>query len=278
MKKYLILASIFTILTGNVQAAGWYYEDDGYDKYETRPQYSNQNYYQKQPRYQQLPASAGRRYQERQYTRSQNMNTYQPTETNKIRPYIGVDVMTTSMDFGTGSDDWKMKNGPSEYYEDKNISANFVAGLKFNKNFGIEGFYQQSSEEEQNEKWNETIAPNVNMDFDATNYLSFKAYGIDTQWYASVTQEFEILASLGLAQYEFESKDKLIGKVATAGFTHTSKHNNDFDSLGVRLGIGGQYNITEHIALRAMARYIHMTDDEYIKSMTELSLGIRYIF
>lgn len=278
MKKYLMLAGIFTVLAGNAQSAGWYYEDEGYNQYEARQQYNNQDYYTKQPRYQQLPSSASRKYQERQYTRSQNMNTYQTTETNKIRPYIGLDVMTTTMDFGTGSQDWKMKNGPAEYFEDKNISANFVAGLKFNPNFGLEAFYQQSSEEEQNERWSEPIASEVNMDFDATNYLSFKAYGIDTQWYAPITQEFEILASLGLAQYEFEAKDKLTGKVTSVGFTHTSKNNKDFDSLGVRLGIGGQYNITDHIALRAMARYVHMTDDEYIKSMTELSLGLRYMF
>ena len=84
-------------------------------------------------------------------------------------------------------------------------------------------------------------------------------------------------ATTGLFR-EFVDRIKQYYMDTPSGPERVGDGNNDFDSLGIRLGIGGQYNITDHIALRAMARYIHMTDDEYIKSMTELSLGLRYMF
>ncbi len=268
MKKYLMLAGIFTVLAGNAQSAGWYYEDDGYNQYEARQQYNNQDYYSKQPRYQQLPSSASRRYQERQYTRSQNMNTYHSAETNKIRPYIGLDVMTTTMDFGE-NDVVKDYEGGDNYFKDNLNAFSIVGGAKFNKNFGIEAFYQKSGEEENK-------VEDYGFGHDISN-IEYTAYGLDFQGYIPLGQDFEILASLGIAQYDFETSEQYYMDTPS-GPERVGDGNNDFDSLGIRLGIGGQYNITDHIALRAMARYIHMTDDEYIKSMTELSLGLRYMF
>lgn len=291
MKKYLLLAGVFTVCaTTSAHADGWYYEDNGYSQptyqeqgyYRAEPHYVRQNqgdYRPAAPRYRQISPAEARNYRERQYTRSSSANTYTTSEdTNQIRPYIGVDAITSTLDFGSGSSYWPMKEGPDEYYEDKNISASFVAGLRFNKYFGIETFYQQSSEEEQKESGSQPIVEGIDIDFERTNYLSFKAYGADLQWYAPVTHEFELLASLGLAQYDFESKKKLQGAIAEAGLSASVETKEDFDSLGVRFGIGAQYNLTKHIALRGMARYVHMTDDEYIKSITEFSLGLRYMF
>jgi len=50
--------------------------------------------------------------------------------------------------------------------------------------------------------------------------------------------------------------------------------------LGLRLGIGAQYNIDEHFSINGMARYIQLDDssDDIIKDMTEFSVGVRYAF
>ena len=138
---------------------------------------------------------------------------------------------------------------------------------KFNENFGIEAFYQKSNEEDNNvefiaEYWRE----------DTT--ISYTAMGIDAIGYLPINQDFEILASLGLAQYDFESE----AKYHDLNDDERGVEKKDFDSLGFRIGIGAQYNITNNLALRGMARYIKMNDDEYVKSLTEFSLGLRYMF
>ena len=145
---------------------------------------------------------------------------------------------------------------------------------KFNKYFGLEGFYQKSGDGknetmyEDNEEWGE-------YGEDKTT-ISYTAIGVDALGYLPVSQELELLASLGLAQYDFESKTSYIG--IYGNYYEEGSEAKDFDSLGIRIGIGAQYNITNNFALRAMARYVKMNDDEYVKNLTELSLGLRYMF
>ena len=219
------------------------------------------------PRYKRIRNRGGASYQRENYRQSNYYNQYE--EPNRIRPYIGLDVATTKMDFG--SDDWMVDNynGGYEYFDNKNEALSFVVGAKINKNFGIEAFYQKSEENEKKTIWDAGNAEVIEED-----KLSYTAMGVDAIAYMPISQELELLASLGLGQYDFESsyEDSIIGYGSVGG------EKKDFDSLGIRLGIGAQYNFNEHFALRAMARYIKMNDDEYIRSLTEFSLGLRYMF
>ena len=221
---------------------------------------------------------AGYEYQEPQYKRIkkeervvQNQNNYGQQKyyekTNNISPYIGLDIAINSTYFGES--EWIKDNqeGGYEYFEDKNTTLNFIVGAKFNKHFSLEVFYQTSSEEDMKvmdyEDWKTTI--------------SYTAFGIDSVGYMPISQELELLASLGLAQYYFESDDKYYEDWG-GGYGEWINTSKDFDTLGFRFGIGAQYNITNNLALRGMARYIKMNDDEYVKSLTEFSLGLRYMF
>lgn len=278
MRKLSILAGIFTVLAYN-NAQARYYEENGY-YYEERPRYERQVRYREEPkytntrqepvRYRRLSNEEAREYEERQLTN---------TSSSTIRPYIGVDVATSSIKFGT--DQWvRDYDGNTGYFENDNKSISGVLGLKINKYFGIEAFYQQSGEETHRD--NTYFNIDEAEDYDTTT-ISYKSYGVDLISYIPINQEFEILASLGLAQYDFDTKikenwyDSPFDKFVTGNMSSES-YSKKFDSLGIRIGIGAQYNINEHFALRAMARYIKMDDDEYIKSLTELSLGLRYMF
>lgn len=48
--------------------------------------------------------------------------------------------------------------------------------------------------------------------------------------------------------------------------------------MAYRLGLGAQFGITDNLAFRFMAHYIKMNEDYAVKNMTELSLGLRYMF
>lgn len=275
MRKLLILAGIFTVLAYN-NAQARYYEENGY-YYEEKPRYERQVRYREEPkyarqepvRYRRLSNEEVREYEERQLTN---------TASSTIRPYIGVDIATTKMKFG--KNEWMKDDDEDDNeidaFEKSNKAFSLIAGVKFNQHFGLEAFYQKSGKETKNiyedegEDWSEK----------QKTELSYAAYGIDAIGYMPVTQEVELLASLGFAQYDFKTKfiDNYSEIEDGEKYSENEVDNKDFDSLGIRIGIGAQYNINEHFALRAMARYIKMDDDEYIKSLTELSLGLRYMF
>lgn len=276
MRKFLLLAGIFTVLVCNTAKAERYYEEDGY-YYREKPRYSHQveyvedrEYQKLQPRYQRVKRSEVREVKEPQYHKKEYVQYEEP---NRIRPYIGIDIATSKVDFGDKQ--WvKDYDGGDNYFDDGNTSLSFVVGAKFNKHFGLEAFYQKSgdgkneAEYEDNEEWGA-------WGNDKTT-ISYTAMGIDAIGYLPINQDFEILASLGLAQYDFESKISY-SAIDEYGYYEGSE-SKDFDSLGIRVGIGAQYNLTDNLAIRGMARYIKMNDDDFVKNLTELSLGLRYMF
>ena len=255
MKKYLLLAGVFTLFTSAAQADGWYgereysrpYQNNGY--YEEAPRYIERE----APRYRQISPSEARRYRERQYTRSSSANTYTTSEdTNQIRPYIGVDVAMSSMDLEDND-----YGDYSEYMEDSHNSLSLVVGAKFNRHVGVEAFIQQSSEEDKDYGEGKT-----------TN--QYNAIGVDLIGYMPVSHELELLASLGMAQYNFNVKEEY------KDYEYWEK--DSLNTLGIRLGIGAQFYMTDNVALRGMARYVQFSDDDIIKNMVEFSLGLRYMF
>ncbi len=273
MKKYLLIASIFTVLVSNTAKAERYYEEDGY-YYQETPRYvrrveyvEDRGYKREQPRYKRISQSEARQARESKY----RQNTYREYEDpNKVRPYIGIDVASSKIKFG--DDEWiKDYEGGDNYFDDGNTSVSFVVGAKFNKHFGLEAFYQKSGDGESEVEYDD-----IDYYGEDKTSINYTAMGIDAIGYFPVNQEVEILASLGLAQYDFESKVSYVEY--SYGDSYEGEESKDFDSLGIRLGIGAQYNITDHVSLRAMARYAKMNDDEYIKSLMELSLGLRYMF
>ena len=281
MRKILLLAGIFTFFMNNTVKAEEYYKNDGY-YYQDKPRYierieyrepvrqgyrkASLEYQEQYPRYERIKNNEKISYQRNDY---QQYQYYESEKQNKIRPYIGLDIATSKIDFGT--DDWVVDNynGGYEYHDNKYETLSFVVGAKFNKYICVEAFYQKSEENEKKTIWDVGNAEVIEED-----KLSYTSMGVDVIGYMPVNQEFELLASLGLGQYDFESsyEDSIIGYGSVGG------EKKDFDSLGIRLGIGAQYNFNEHFALRAMARYIKMNDDEYIRSLTEFSLGLRYMF
>ena len=114
--------------------------------------------------------------------------------------------------------------------DDLNAFA-ITAGAKMHKNFGLEAFYQQSKEESK-----KTLGLKAKD--------KYKAYGVDAIGYLPIDHEgkFEVLGSLGLGYYDADVK--------FAGLSDGD------DGLGYRIGAGAQYNITENVAARVMARYV----------------------
>jgi opacity protein-like surface antigen len=269
MKNFLLLAGVVSLMISSpAQAERYYRGDDGYyyveqprvsqpkvqyieegEYYEREtPRYSEPKYTRSSTRYQRVNEEDARQYQEKQAYK-------EDYSVNKVRPYIGFDIGRTYAKL-TDTDD-------EDLFKDKNNSISGVIGLKFNKNFGLEAFYQQS------DKAKKSVDYGIAQ---MSTSLQYSAYGADFLGYLPVSQDFEVLASLGLAQYDLKAKAS--GHLYGIPFSEKDSE----DSLGYRFGLGLQYNINQHLALRTMAHYIQLDKDEDIKHLTEISLGLRYMF
>lgn len=172
----------------------------------------------------------------------------------EFKPYVGLDYAYTD----ASADDIY---GLSDYYETKFNSGVINAGTKIGDYFGVEAFYQKSGDEKGPKI---AIVDNQNNVIAADKITtSFDAYGLDLMGYIPVTDKLEAIASIGAANYNFEME----------GFGISLEE----EGLGVRGGLGLQYNINDNLAVRGMARYVYLEMDE-VDYLTEFTAGIRYSF
>ncbi len=119
-----------------------------------------------------------------------------------------------------------------------------VLGFDFN-GVGIEGFYQFS---------NDTA-----NDFGRDSKLY--SYGVDFVLRLPTSEYIDFVGSAGYVKYKLETQPK------------------DWETDGLRLGVGLQFNFNKFIALRAMYHYSALTEEiNDIKSINELSAGLRIKF
>ena len=75
-----------------------------------------------------------------------------------------------------------------------------------------------------------------------------------------------MIGTAGLAYYDFKGKEE------------GGKTNGD-GMWGYRLGAGAEYNVTDNVAVRALARYTKLDQRAaYSNDMMEYSIGARYNF
>ena len=217
-----------------------------------------ERYYQLSDKYQNKTVEYVVRESQRE-TRKQYATLQEYMGGHPIQPYVGIDVSKTQLDFG---DNELVRFGNLEFFDDNMKNMSFVFGAKFVPTFGAEIYYQNS---EETDNYFDTYGG-------YTQYsLSYKSYGADFQIYAPLREKIEMILSLGVGNYDFKArgKDKYHSSIETA--------RKDFSSVGFRYGVGIEYQINDSLRVRGLARFVD-TDDEYIKSITEFSLGLRYLF
>ena len=93
-----------------------------------------------------------------------------------------------------------------------------------------------------------------------------RAYGFDVFGEANLSDNFSLIASLGLTKYTFKVKKDDV------------KYNSDCD--GPRIGIGLQYYLTRNISVIGMYHYtlLNSGDNDLYDAVSEISAGLRFIF
>lgn len=243
MRKALLLAGAAMFAFVSAADAQTYYRGQRQNQY---PQYNARTYsYGPTPQYY-VPQPYG-----------------QQQQTYGIRPYIGLDYVYSNVgysDIQTTIDN-RPTEIPSSLMKDTNNSFSINLGLRFNQYIGAEVFYQQSDEQDKT-----TQVYYYGQMCDAEISTKFKAYGLDVIGYIPFTYNFEGLATIGVANYNFEGS---LGKDFVGS--------DDEDGLGIRLGLGALYHLNNHIAIRLIGRYVTLEND-WVDDMVDISAGIRYTF
>ena len=162
------------------------------------------------------------------------------TANAEYKPYVGVD--------------YNYNNGNEFNYN----SGTVYVGTQINDYFGTEVFYQKSDDDVKNVRGSAE-----------RHTSSFQAYGLDLNGYLPMgcEQEFALIGSAGIGEYAFENS-----------YNWNGFANNDDHGYGYRLGLGALYNVTESVAVKAMARYVAFDKIEDNTDMMEYTAGVRYNF
>ena len=166
----------------------------------------------------------------------------------ELKPYVGLDYAYSSLSLGSDMKDIIEKN-----YNSLNLNI----GAKLHKNFGLELFYQQSSEEKGD------LAQNIITGEIGKIKAKFNGFGADLIGYLPIHEKFDIFASLGEGRYKIFAKG-----VGIKGNEH---------HWAPRIGLGLMFNLNEHVSFRTQVRYVHLDMDD-VDDMKEISFGIRYNF
>lgn len=250
MKNLLSIVCMFTVIAYQSAHARDYY---GYE----RVGRDDSDYiYINNERYARVPEERVQRAQSRHFVR---LDAEQSNEARRrvlntgnwnVRPYVGIDGSFGQIKYKQELD--KELLGKAS----KRVGA--FAGLQFNQYVGLEAFYQIGNTKEKK------VSPDVVSFLDVTlkDTLDFTAYGFDLMGYIPIQREMDIILGLGYGWYEFE------GKIKGEAYNYINNQ-------------GYEVKFSDKVkdgAVRILGRYMYFSDDDAVKNMMELSLGLRYMF
>lgn len=167
-------------------------------------------------------------------------------------------------------------HGKTSNFEDNIDSLNGNIGWRPFKYLGLEAFYQKSLSDNQ-VKFQEHYASDPRF-AQAEYNVKYSAYGIDLVAFIPVLSRLELLATAGVAKYEFKADVKFNAySDTTANLVSSNPLKMDESKTAFRYGGGAQLWLTERLAFRMMYRYTSI-GGTYFDDISEISLGVRYNF
>ena len=173
----------------------------------------------------------------------------------------------------TGGQDYV---GNTDKFDDNIDAINVNIGVRPFRYLGFEAFYQQSLSDNQ-VKYTESYSSDprfAQADYD----LKYAAYGLDAIVYLPLAPWFEILGSVGVANYDFTAEANFSSyNTSTNNKVKSNTINYDESKVGYRYGAGAQVWLSQRLAFRAMYRYASI-GGEFFDDISEIALGLRYNF
>lgn len=166
--------------------------------------------------------------------------------------------------------------GNTDKFDDGLEAVNVNFGIRPFRYLGFEAFYQQSLEDNQ-VKYTESYSSDPR--FAQADYsLKYAAYGLDAIVYLPLAPWFEVLGTVGVANYDFTAEANFSAyDTSTNNKVKSNTLNFDESKIGYRYGAGAQVWLSQRLAFRAMYRYASI-GGEFFDDISEIALGLRYNF
>ncbi len=196
----------------------------------------------------------------------------QAEEIKDLNPYAGFDLQRTSYDYNSnyGIDGGLALDGAA-LLEDSLNGANVHFGVRPYKNFGAEVGYFRTKEEGKSIASGSTVGPGTIATADFTTDVRVQGVTLDALGYLPLgpQERLELIGTVGLSW----SKAEVELNVPGAGNGST-----DESEIGIRAGGGAQFNFTDHMNIRGLARYQTADFDSVADNAMTYSLGLNYRF
>ena len=142
--------------------------------------------------------------------------------------------------------------------------ASLFVGSRLTENFGLElGGSMLRTQKTKNIK-----------NFAQGSAVSIKNRNVyaDAMGYIPIDCALDLIGSVGVGHLSTKVKGKMVAKPTTAADRFSAKSS----KMGVRVGLGAQYKVTDNISARLMVR--HQQGNKIVKSVTSTGLGMFYQF
>lgn len=149
-------------------------------------------------------------------------------------------------------------------FKKNKLGANFFIGWRFNENFGVElgyGFITKNRESGQN---------NANHIVDVTHKV--RNMHIDALGYAPINPCVDLIGSIGIGRFKSKLGMPSPNVNDTAFISAANKA-----KIGLRVGIGAQYNFCNNWSSRVMVRY-QKGNKNFFKNNVSIAAGLSYSF
>ncbi len=168
--------------------------------------------------------------------------------------------------------------GNNEQFEDKMDALSGSFGFRPFKYFGLEAYYEQSLSDNRVLHQEHYAAYPL---FAQSEYsVKYKAYGIDALIYIPVATKLELIASAGVAHYEFEGTAYFQAYRNDSGsqeWGRTAPYKVSENKTIFRYGAGVQFILTKRLDFRIMYHYSQIGGD-FVDGLHDLTMGVRYKF
>ncbi|MBE6453219.1 MAG: hypothetical protein E7012_07025 [Alphaproteobacteria bacterium] len=263
MNKFLLTSTIVAVAITTSATA--YAYNQNYPTYGYYPY--NQNDYNNQA------------YQE--FNNNANQNLYKFS--------VGVDFVLGDVSYADNSFDVLsplVASGlPEEYYSANSNNfdsspniVNINAGFRPFRYLGFELFYQQSLSNKE-VKYQEHYSGDYRYS-EGEYDIDYKTYGLDAIGFLPIFSRMDLLATIGVAQYDIDGNVKLTAYRNNSSNEWRSNSKSISDSkTALRYGAGFQIwlDSEKRTALRATYRFVDIGGD-YVEDISEFAIGLRRYF
>lgn len=189
-----------------------------------------------------------------------------------FKPYIGLDLQRTALSY---NEDYDAGGGArldgESILEDGLNGLNIHVGNHFNDYVGLELGYFRSREGSKDIAAGDSVGPGTVATADFTTKVKMQGVTLDALGYLPLGAEkkFELIGTAGV------SWTKADLKIDVPGLGNGS---DDSDEFGFRAGAGAQFNVTDKINIRGLARYQSADFDDVADNAWTYTLGLNYSF